>query len=97
MALGPLTLNRAASWSSRKSCLPACFQGIRNMVLSASSQHTPGNCPLSNCSIIQLRSFRVLRGLPEAILGREAGYRELFFQLETGSHYVILDSLGLTI
>ena len=66
------TLKKAASWSSRKSCLPACFQGIRNMVLAASSQHTPGNCPLSTCSTTQFRSFRVQRVLPDAILGIRA-------------------------
>lgn len=71
---GSLTLKKAASWSSRKSCLPACFQGIRNMVLAASSQHTPGKCPLSTCSTTQFRSFRVQRALPDAILGtRVAG------------------------
>lgn len=73
-------LNMAASWSSRKSCLPACFQGIRNMVLAVSSQHTPGNCPLSTCSTIQFRSFRVQRALPVAILGRgDRIYKENYF------------------
>lgn len=44
-----LTLKMAASSSLRKSCFPACFQGIRNMVLASSSHMTPGYFPLLTC------------------------------------------------
>lgn len=46
------TLKMAASSSLRKSCFPACFQGMRNMVLSSSSHTRPGYLPLSTCKTI---------------------------------------------
>ena len=43
---GFFTLKMAASSSLRKSCLPACFHGMRNMVLASSSHTSPGYFPL---------------------------------------------------
>lgn len=44
-----LTLKMAASSSLRKSCFPACFHGMRNIVLASSSQTRPGYFPLLTC------------------------------------------------
>lgn len=48
-----LTLKMAASSSLRKSCFPACFHGMRNMVLASSSQTRPGYLPLHTCTNAQ--------------------------------------------
>lgn len=45
-----LTLKMAASSSLRKSCFPACFHGMRNMVLASSSHTIPGYLPLLTCN-----------------------------------------------
>lgn len=55
-----LTLKMAASSSLRKSCFPACFQGMRNMVLASSSHITPGYFPLLTWRTSEgLKSYRL--------------------------------------
>lgn len=48
----------AASSSLRKSCFPACFHGMRNIVLAWSSQIRPGYFPLLTCRVHKHLSYK---------------------------------------